>query len=105
LAKAPAWLKQAFQHWVESWGWASGEHTIYPYSEIVFDVGRERENWPVPRVLGKLWHCTDKMPGHLCERVNLPSGSTYAKAAQLIMAAGRRGKFHIPRSGYRVPPE
>jgi hypothetical protein len=104
VATAPAAIKNAFHRWVEGWGWATGERFVYPYTEMVFDVGRKHEELQVTALLGKLWHCTDRMPKDLCERLDMDEGSTYAQAAQKIMAAGRRGKFWIPRSGYRVPP-
>ncbi len=103
MAEAPDYVKEAFVRWVESWGWETGERYFYPYNEIVFDVGAEQEEWPLPKLLGKLWHSKAAMPPQLCERLDLEEGSSYARAAQKILAAGRRGKFHIPRSGYRVP--
>jgi len=33
---------------------------------------------------GQLWHCTDCLPGHVCEELELPQGSTYAQAARHI---------------------
>jgi len=103
VRQTPEWIKQAFENWVETWGWEEHKRFLYPYNEIVFDVGDKREDWPLPKLLGKLWHSTDLMPNQLCERLDLPEGSSYAKGAQKILMAGRKGKFHIPRSGYRVP--
>lgn len=104
MATCPDWAKKAFFDWVESWGWDVKEKFLFPYNEIVMNVGDPSEEWPLTRLLGKLWRCTDPMPKDLCERLDLPEGSTYARAAQGILAAGRRGKYWIPRSGYRVPP-
>lgn len=104
MAKAPEWVKDAFYRWVETWGWETKERNLYPYKELVMDVGEERDQWELPRLLGKLWHCNEPMNADLCERLDLPPESTYAQAAQKILMAGRRGKFHIPRSGFRVPP-
>jgi hypothetical protein len=36
------------------------------------------------RLAGRLWSCTDIMPGWDCEHLDLPRGSTYAQAARLI---------------------
>jgi hypothetical protein len=40
----------------------------------------ERLMW----VSGKLWHCTDIMPGELCEVLDMEAGSTYAQACRRI---------------------
>lgn len=104
MGRAPDFITEAFVLWVETWGWENKERFFYPYNEIVFDVGEKNDEWPLPRLLGKLWHCTQIMSDDICERFNFPQRSTYAKAAQGILAQGRRGKFHIPRSGFRVPP-
>ena len=43
----------------------------------------ERLMW----IAGKLWYCTDIMPGESCNELDLEAGSTYAQAARRI----RRG--------------
>lgn len=103
MEKCPEWAKSAFTRWVEGWGWETQERYLYPYNEIVMDVGPELNEWPLPKLLGKLWRCSDPMSTDLCERLDLPEGSSYARAAQWILAMGRRGKFWIPRPGFRVP--
>lgn len=106
MAEAAKPIKDAFREWVESWGWETPDRFIYPYNEIIrVQLGDKEEEWPLPHLLGRLWRSTDVMPTKLCDRLNLPEGSTYAKAAQGILASGRRGKFNIPRTGYRVPPD
>lgn len=40
-------------------------------------------------VLGRLWHCTDIMPGDLCDDLDLPRGSSYACGAQLVAKLDR----------------
>jgi hypothetical protein len=35
-------------------------------------------------LVGWLWYCSDAMPNCVCDDLGLPSGSTYAEAAQLI---------------------
>ncbi len=32
-------------------------------------------------IAGRLWHCTDTLPGSVCELIDLRLGSTYAQAA------------------------
>ncbi|MCA1840852.1 MAG: hypothetical protein ABR507_11420 [Actinomycetota bacterium] len=105
MAEAPEYIKDAFQHWVEGWGWESKERHLYPYNEIVYDVGDKNDEWQLTRLLGKLWKCTEVMPNNLCDRLDIEHGSTYAKAAQMILARGRRGKYTIPLPGFRVPPD
>jgi hypothetical protein len=34
---------------------------------------------------GQLWNCSDIMPGEDCDAIELPQGSTYAKAARKIL--------------------
>lgn len=104
MAACLGWVKKAFDAYVEGWGWEMKERFFYPYNEIVMDVGDPPVEWPLTQLLGKLWRCTEPMPDDTCDRLDLQRGSTYAKAAQGILAAGRRGKYWIPRSGYRVPP-
>ncbi len=40
-------------------------------------------------IAGKLWQCTDVLPGETCEALDMEAGSTYAQACRLI----RRGGF------------
>ena len=40
-------------------------------------------------IAGKLWHCTDIMPGDLCSELEMEPGSTYARAARRI----REGRY------------
>ena len=35
---------------------------------------------------GQLWQCTDILPGHVCDDLGIPLGSTYAQAARHIRA-------------------
>ena len=37
-------------------------------------------------LIGQLWHCTDVMPSDLCAELDMPIGSTYARAVQQIAA-------------------
>ena len=40
----------------------------------------ERLMW----IAGKLWHCTDIMPGETCDLLEMQPGSTYAQACRRI---------------------
>ena len=42
--------------------------------------GDERLLW----LSGQLWQCTDCLPGHVCDELAIPQGSTYAQAARHI---------------------
>jgi hypothetical protein len=53
------------------------------------DAG-ERFRW----IAGKLWHCTDIMPGETCAILELEPGSTYARAARRIRE-GRYAPFEL----------
>jgi hypothetical protein len=35
-------------------------------------------------LFGALWHCSDIMPALLCDELDMPRGSTYASAVQLL---------------------
>jgi hypothetical protein len=59
--------------------------------EFLFDNEAAREQWDrmenegqLQALAGWLWYCTDIMPRRGCDELNLPEGSTYAEAAQLI---------------------
>lgn len=41
---------------------------------------------------GLMWHCTEHLPGHACDELDLPRGSTYARAARML----KRGWFLGP---------
>lgn len=36
------------------------------------------------RVLGRLWNCTDIVPGYYCNELGLQTGSTYAQAIRAL---------------------
>ena len=45
----------------------------------------ESQTWPSEKLLGRLCHCTDIMPGDVCAQLELEPGSTYARAAQRLI--------------------
>ena len=36
------------------------------------------------RIAGRLWRCTDILPGCDCDTIDIPKGSTYAQAARQV---------------------
>jgi hypothetical protein len=38
---------------------------------------------------GHLWGCTDILPRHVCDILDVPQGSTYAQAARAVRRAAR----------------
>ncbi len=39
------------------------------------------------RLTGRLWNCTDILPGEYCDALEIPRGSTYAQAARYLREA------------------
>ena len=72
---APGHLRDAFCYLVEG-GWSE-------FLQPTFDF--EEETYEVKRLLGRLWNCTDILPGWACEELDIPRGSTYAKAVQFVL--------------------
>lgn len=70
----PGHLRDAFRAWVDE---------AMPDLATV-QVNYRDELWPTERLLGKMWHCSDIMPGRLREDLDMPLGSTYARAAQTL---------------------
>lgn len=42
------------------------------------------------RLCGKLWNCTELLPATACHDADVPTGSTYAQAAQAMRRAIRQ---------------
>ena len=74
MAHYPGHLREAFTVWVEDG---------MPDTAAV-EVNYEEECWPSERLLGLMWHCSDIMPGYLCQELEMEQGSTYAQAAQYL---------------------
>jgi hypothetical protein len=71
---APGHLREAFIDWVDADD-DSKDSVVVGYAELVK---------PVRWLLGQLWNCTDTMPGMLCEHLEIPQGSTYARAVRRL---------------------
>ena len=77
---APGHLRYAFSDWVEI-GMPveiAAEGPTYDF----YDGKPRMATW----LLGQLWRCSDIMPGTLCDELDMPAGSTYARAAQQLAA-------------------
>ena len=76
-------LRQAFCDWVDE-----GLPPLAACEESYRPV-----TWPAAKLLGLLTHCTDIMPGVLCDQLDIERGSTYARTAQRLLAE-RRAMVH-----------
>lgn len=79
---APILLRRAFEDWCYK-RWLAGRDASQ--AEI---AGEER---PARWLLGRLWNCTDTMPGGLCQALKMPKGSTYAQGARKARRALGKG--------------
>ncbi len=77
---APGHLRDAF---VESL------YTDDPNIEV--DDTQRSVEW----LCGQLWNCSDIMPGEDCDSIELPRGSTYAKAARMILYRIKYAKAQV----------
>lgn len=75
MPHAPGHLRDVFVEWVEA-GMPDGL-----VGEDVFYEGPRPTRW----LLGQLWHCSDIMPGYVCEELDMPRGSTYAMAVRTLV--------------------
>jgi hypothetical protein len=72
-------LRDAFSIWVER-GFPP-EVDLDSFGDHIFNDRNSRSaRW----LIGQLWHCSDIMPGTLCDELAMPCGSTYAQAVQLL---------------------
>lgn len=74
MAHAKGYLRDAFTEWVEQY-WTSNETGPA-------DVGGEER--PIAWLLGKLWNCTDCLPGSICDDLEISRGSTYAVGVRKV---------------------
>ena len=83
----PGHLRDAFGIWVES--------GMPPEAEV--DAFYPR-TWEAERLLRRMWHCSDTMPPDLCSTLDVPQGSSYAQAAQGLLAE-RKSQATYRRAG------
>jgi hypothetical protein len=68
---APGHLREAFETWVEDGATAS-----------TVAVGWDDTTVPIRWLIGHLWNCSDIMPSGLCAQLDMPAGTTYARAVR-----------------------
>jgi len=68
--------REAFVEWVD--------HGMLETAEV--EVDYEPQQWPARRLLGRMTGCTDIMPSLVCTDLDMERGSTYAAAAQRLLA-------------------
>jgi hypothetical protein len=73
------YLRTMFEELVERG--ETGETFFDPAEQARFEYMSTDEQLRL--LAGKLWHCTDCMPGHVCEELDMPTGSSYAQAARV----------------------
>jgi hypothetical protein len=72
-------LRTAFAVWIENR--FPPEVDLDHFGDHIFNDGKPRSiRW----LMGQLWHCSDIMPWDVCEQLDMPRGSTYASAVQLL---------------------
>jgi hypothetical protein len=71
---------QAFCNWVDD--------EMPPVAVVAIDY--EERHWPADQLLGVMTHCTDVVPGDTCAQLGIERGSTYAQAAQRLLAERKR---------------
>jgi len=71
---APGHLRDAFCDWRQ-----------FPCDlDDLVSIGDYGDRRPVRWLLGRLWNCTDIMPGDVCSDLDLASGSTYAQGVREV---------------------
>ena len=86
---APGHLRHAFLHGLGE-GWGSAWPAPLAEAEALDWSNEQRAAWWAGLTVeqrarwltGQLWNCTDIMPSLACEQLELPLGSTYARAAR-----------------------
>ena len=67
---APGHLREAFQEWTED-----------QESNVVMIDDKIK---PLQWIVGKLWNCTDILPGYICDMLDIPTSSNYAQAMRHV---------------------
>lgn len=81
MSHAPGHLRDAFQDLIDQEFFLDGD--------LLDQIEVSGKPWPVEKLLGQLWQCTDVLPVTSCAQLDLPQGSTYAAAVQHIKATAR----------------
>ena len=67
--------RETLQFWLDSNG------MDYP-KEIARFIQKDDRSYELKKILGHLWNCTDIVPARYCEQLDIPIGSSYAKAVR-----------------------
>lgn len=70
---APGYLRDAISDWLDSGG-----------TDNTVAVGDDQVKKPIRWVIGQLWNCTDIMGSSLCDDIEVPPGSTYARGVRKL---------------------
>jgi len=91
---APGHLRDAFLECLERFDCGDAEpwHEALADDELIFFFSPDKQRWweglSSPDrghwLIGQLWNCTDVMPSRACSSVELPQGSSYARAARKL---------------------
>lgn len=95
--RAPSFIRQIFQEsvdnafapsWIESLNEDLAEHFETDEQVARWEAAKKKERalW----LTGKLWNDSNIMPGSVCAELDLPLGSTYARAARKLRSDYRR---------------
>jgi len=76
---APGLLREAFTDWIDQ-RWRDESAT----PEEMHTVTIDDEERPIEWLIGRLWNCTDILPGTDCDDLDIPPGSTYAVAVRKV---------------------
>jgi hypothetical protein len=76
----PGHLRDAFVQWLDE-----GR----PDTATV-EVDYEPRQWAAERLLGRMVHCTDVLPGYAYDELGLDCRQTYGAVAQQLLAERRR---------------
>ena len=57
--------------------------------QAVWEQRHQDVHGPAEKLLGLMCHCTDVIPADVCQQLDIERGSTYARAAQRLLAEQR----------------
>jgi hypothetical protein len=77
----PNRLRNSFCEWVE---------VDMPEVAAVEQRDASDDCWPARKLLGAMVHCSDILPGDVCDDLDIPRGSSYAIAAQMLLRERKR---------------
>jgi len=83
---APGHLRNAFCDWWEYHCYLDDREydCDLDYLDDLVSVGDYGDRRPVRWLVGRLWNCTDIMPGDICNDLDLAPGSTYAQGVRRL---------------------